>query len=345
MTLEAKYIQPRIIRGFFLLLLASLVFSCSQSSEPTVIRLSGPTMGTTYNIVYIDSMGRDFGEEVDSLLIHYNRVMSTYDPESVISSFNKSSRGIRLDSESLKLFEGLIEVSDELYAQTGGAFNIAIGAMVDHWGFYDAKSLLSAEPEPAVLDSLKAISRWEDISLSGDSLIKRSGSVMLDVNAIAPGQACDVIGAWMENNGVERFLIEIGGEIVAKGNNASGGPWVVGIRTPEELSDNVAGTAGLSNRALATSGNYNKYVEIAGTRYGHTIDPRIGSPAATDVLSVTIIAGDCIHADAYATACMVLGLDGGIRLIEGNDDLEGYILFAEGDSYREYASPGFPVND
>lgn len=345
MTLEAKYIQPRIIRGFFLLLLVSLTFSCTRTTEPVVIRLSGPTMGTTYNIVYIDSMDRDFGEEVDSLLIHYNRVMSTYDSESVISSFNRSNRGIRLDSESLRLFERLIEVSDKLHTETDGAFNIAIGAMVDHWGFYDARSLLTSAPEPAVLDSLRSISRWEDILLSGDSIIKRKGSVMLDVNAIAPGQACDEIAIWMEKMGVERYLIEIGGEIVAKGNNASGKPWIVGIRTPEELSNNVAGIAGLHNRALATSGNYNKYVEIAGTRYGHTIDPRIGSPAATDVLSVTIIAGDCIHADAYATACMVVGLEDGIKLIEEKEDLEGYILFAEGDTYREYLSPGFPVSD
>ena len=346
MTLEVNTKQPRKYRGLFFNLLAvfAAIFglvACSNSNEEDAIRFGGETMGTTYNIVYIDSANRTFDQEVDSVLVFYNSILSTYDPNSTISAFNNSEVGISLSEPALTWFSAIITTADDVYDATDGAFNIAIGPTVKYWGFYDKETSLTIVPGNSVIDSLINITNWQGISLKGDSILKAAPAMTLDVNSIAPGHACDVLGAFFEAKGIDRYIIEIGGEIRARGLNAFNKPWTVGIRQPEELSDEMAYTISLNNKSLATSGNYNKYIEINGVKLGHTIDPRIAKPAVNELLSATITAKDAITADAFATACMVLGLEDSKLLLEANNDLEGYLIYSDNEGYyKDYKSSG-----
>lgn len=286
-------------------------------------------MGTTFHITYIDSAARDFSVELDSLLKEFNAVFSTYDTASVISAYNNSDTGIALIGNNLEWFSRLILVCDSINKHTGGAFNPAIAPLVQYWGFYNKEDLPDGLLSQPVLDSLLVLSNYENIYLDNQFLKKRIPQARLDVNAIAPGFACDLLGEFLESKGINRYLVEIGGEVRAHGLNAKGKYWSVGIMQPEEGANTMMSTISLNNQALATSGNYNKYVLIDGKRYGHTINPLNGQPAFNELLSATVIAKNGMLADAYATASMVLGFREASRLIDEMPGLEGYLIYSD----------------
>lgn len=291
--------------------------------------MNGNTMGTTYHITYIDSAARDFSIALDSLLMEFNTVFSTYDTNSVISAFNRSDTGIALIGNNLEWFSRLMQYSDAVYHQTGGAFNPAIAPLVQYWGFYNKDEQPDVLVPQPVLDSLLVLSRYENVYLDNQFLKKRIPEARLDVNAIAPGFACDLLGEFLESKGIERYLVEIGGEVRAHGLNARGLDWSVGIMQPEEGANQMLSTISLHNQSLATSGNYNKYVFIDGKRLGHTINPFSGQPALNELLSATVIAKNGMMADAYATACMVLGFQASRKLIDDMPELEGYLIYSD----------------
>lgn len=289
-------------------------------------------MGTSYNITYLDKDARNYGPQLDSLLLVFNAVFSTYDTSSVISHFNQSDTGIALIGENLQWFRELMQATDSVYTASAGAFNPAIGPLISYWGFYDKAQSLQILPDTKTLDSLLRISRYENISLEQQFLMKSVPLARLDVNAIAPGFACDLLGVFLEKKGIQHYIIEIGGEIRARGVNGNGKPWTVGIRIPEELSDELASTIQLANRSLATSGNYNKYIVVDGRKLGHTIDAVTGVPATNNLLSTTIVTDLGIYADAYATACLALGLERAQELVNATDGLEAYLLYTDEDN-------------
>ena len=314
--------------------------ACDRSSL-TEFTVRGETMGSTYSIIYLDSAGRDLGTALDSMLVEFNAVFSTYDTSSVISAFNASDTGIALIGEQLEWFRRLFAVSDEVHAIHNGAFNPAIGPLVQYWGFYNKQESLEAEPPQDAIDSLLVISRYELVHLDQQFLVKDDPAVRLDVNAIAPGFAADLLGEFLEANGIQRYMVEIGGEIRARGLNSRNTGWTVGIRKPEELSAQLVSTITLNDLSLATSGNYNKYVVVDGRKMGHTIDPHTGRPAVNELLSATLITRNCMHADALATVCMVGGFEQAKELILRQESLEGYLIYSdEAGKMATWISPG-----
>lgn len=326
--------------GLLFAIVLGVLVSCT-SNQTAEVRLSGPTMGSSYNITYLDREARNFGPQIDSLLLVFNEVFSTYDSSSVISYFNQSDTGIALIGESLQWFRELMQATDSVYQASSGAFNPALGPLISFWGFYDKAQSLQILPDSAELDSLLKISRYENITLQQQFLLKSVPQSRLDVNAIAPGFACDILGNYLEAQGVENYIVEIGGEIRARGANGSGKSWSVGIRIPEELSDELASTIRLANRSLATSGNYNKYIVVDGRKLGHTIDAVNGVPAVNSLLSTTTVTDLGIYADAYATACLALGLEKAKELVNAAEGLEAYLLYAdENNQLKSWYSEG-----
>lgn len=286
-------------------------------------------MGSTYNITYLDSAGRDLSKALDSLLIEFNNIFSTYDSTSVISGFNNSDTGIALIGNNLEYFTRLMIAADSVYKNSDGAFNPAVAPLVKFWGFYGKQKSLEITPSQQTIDSLLAIAQWQNIYQHNQFLKKKNPDARLDVNAFAPGFACDLLGEFLEDKGIQNYLIEIGGEVRARGVNAGNHDWTVAIMQPEELSQQYISTIALQNKALATSGNYNKYVMVEGKRYGHTINPQTGYPAINNLLSATIITDEGVYADAYATACMVKGFEEAKQFVESNAALQGYFIYTD----------------
>lgn len=339
-------------RGFIFNCMKKLVFvictiavfviaSCTPQEKMVEVKLHGDTMGSDFNITYLDSAGRDFSGELDSLLLAFNNIFSTYDSASVISQFNSSDTGIALIGNNLERFTRLMIAADSVYQYSHGDFNPAVAPLVKFWGFYGKQKSLEVEVSQTTIDSLLAISQWDNIYQYNQFLKKKNPNARLDVNAFAPGFAADLLGEFLEENGIHNYLIEIGGEVRARGVNANKHNWTIAIMQPEELSRQYISTIALHNKALATSGNYNKYVMVEGKRYGHTINPHTGYPAINNLLSATIITDEGIYADAFATACMVMGFENAKQFVEGNPELQAYFIYTDAnDTLQTWYSSG-----
>lgn len=323
--------------SFFLLFFA--VFSATHCQSPGEYwRIRGKTQGTTYSVVYQFPTKKNFKPEIDSLLHHFDRSLSTYDSLSTISRINRNQPGTKTDS----LFRTMFREAQKVHAETGGAFDITVAPLVNAYGFGFTEK---TDIDSALIDSLLQFVGMNNVRLSGDSLKKQNPGIMLDPNAIAQGQAVDVVAAFLEKQGVENYLVEIGGEVKVKGKNYKGTHWRVGIDKPIEGSNEfvrqLQAIVLLADKALATSGNYRKFYEENGIKYSHSIDPKTGYPARSRLLSATIVAPSCISADAYATACMVMGLDKSIEFVQSKPEIEAYFIFSdEKGKYRFFVSKG-----
>ncbi len=306
-----------------------VAISCNTPREKAVVQLHGNTMGSDFNITYLDSANRDLSDAVDSILLLFNHLFSTYDSSSVISRFNVSDSGIVLPPDSREWFDRLLRAADSAYNTSAGAFNPAIAPLVQYWGFYGKERSLQLDTSHPVVDSLLAIAQWTNIYQQGQYLKKRNPNARLDVNAFAPGFAADLLGEYFESLGILNYLVEIGGEVRARGVNAHNRNWSVAIMQPEELSRKYISVIELQNKALATSGNYNKYVMVDGRRYGHTINPFTGYPEINNLLSATILADEGVYADAFATVCMVLGFENAKQFVEAQPALQGYFIYTD----------------
>jgi thiamine biosynthesis lipoprotein len=218
---------------------------------------------------------------------------------------------------------------------TGGAFDITLGPLIDAWGFGSGQRM---NLDSTAVDSLLQFVGMEKVQLTGEYIYKSNPNVKLNVNAIAQGYAVDVVSSFLEELGCENYMVEIGGEIRTKGVNETGNFWRIGIDRPK-FGNNIPGenlkaVISLHNRSIATSGNYRKYFEQDGIRITHTIDPISGFPKETNLLSVSILMKDCMTADAYATACMVMGLERAKEFVKGQNRVEAYFIY--GDEYGNY---------
>jgi thiamine biosynthesis lipoprotein len=291
-----------------------LIFgSCTQKTS--WVKNQGQVFGTYYHLIYESSDDTDLHKEVILALDSVNKSLSTYDSTSVISRLNQSDSGAKTDPHFRKVFLAAKEINQA----SKGAFDMTVAPLVNAWGFGFSNKL---EMTPAVIDSLKELVGIDYLELTNDSILKHRKGVMLDASAIAKGYGVDVAAKTLERHGCKNFLVEIGGEIVCQGLNSSGQKWRVGIDKP--VDDPVASNRELqfiielSDKALATSGNYRQFYidEKTGKKYAHTIDPVSGMPVDHSLLSVSIIADDCMTADAWATACMVLGLEESLALMK-----------------------------
>jgi thiamine biosynthesis lipoprotein len=322
---------------FPLLLLLLLAFSCGREEKAAYQRLEGKAQGTTFSIVYRDSLSRDFSGPVDSLFRLIDRSMSVWDTASIISRINRNEPGVRVDEHFTAVFNRAREVS----ALTGGAFDVTVGPLVKAWGFSYKKGL--PLPGPDQVDSLRALVGYERLRLDDGLLIKADPRMEVDFNAIAQGYTVDLIAAFLQRHGLRDYLVEIGGEVRTAGVNEQGKPWQIGIDKPVE---NAAGrplqtTVAVSGRALATSGSYRKFVERDGRKYSHAIDPKTGYPITHNLLSVSVLAGDCTSADAFATAFLVMGMEKALETAPAHG-LEIYCIYAdEAGGLQVRATPGF----
>ena len=300
----------------FLVLL--LFISCQDNTSQQ--RNSGAVFGTTYTIIYESS--ENFQDEFNQIFDDINRSMSTYIPNSIISKVNRN-RTTKIDAQ----FKTVFEASKIVYEQTNGRFDPTIGAVVNAWDF-------GPEGKIEQLDSLKIKILMESVGLDLVSIdgfdITKPKATKIDFNAIAKGYGVDRIGQFLKSKKVANFLVEIGGEIVCYGlNSIKNAPWNIGVQNPNtESAIPYIDTVVLKNEAMATSGTYRKYkIDEHGRRYTHIIDTNTGYPSKTNILSVSVIAKNCMIADAYATALQTMGIKEMSKFLKNHPELKVHIIF------------------
>jgi FAD:protein FMN transferase len=311
-------------------------------TEDAIIKnqATGTAFGTTFSIIYPAGEVLDYQTEIDSVIAAVNASLSTYIPHSDISKINGGDSTIVVDP----MFRAVFQLSKTIYDATDGYFDPTVGTLVNAWGFGPEQAVPMT---PEVVDSLMAYVGFNKVELRPDGKIKKADArIYFDFNAIAKGYAIDRLAAMLDAKGIQNYLVEVGGEIVAKGiNTQKQKPWVVGIDDPQATMERATKLLiQLEDRALASSGNYRKYKvdEITGEKYVHTIDPKTGLTKNSNTLGVTILAHDCATADAYATAFMAMDLDKAVQLISKMPDLEAYIIYLdEQGETKEYLTAGF----
>ena len=317
------------------------------SPAPRDAALSGQTMGTTYSIRLADAP-LDRGElrrlqgGVDAALAEVNRQMSTYLPDSEISRFNcaGANEPVAISPD----FQFVVRRALEIAEATDDTFDPTVGALVNLWGF-GPDGLRRAAPAPDQIAAARAVTGWRHLRLApGGRLEKDVADLKLDLGAIAKGFGVDRVAALLRERGLANFLVEIGGETLGAGRNASGEPWRVGVLKPDGSTD-LQGIARLTDgRAIATSGDYrNFYRDETGELRAHIVDPRTAAPVGHAVASVSVLAGDCLTADALATALFVLGPDEGLPLLAARfPGVEAFFIVRDGAAgFEEQASPGW----
>lgn len=297
----------------------------AENNHPYVIE--GTTMGRIpYRVKYSTTKGLDFSKEIDELLIDFNKGLSTYDPTSEISTFNQ---GLSFTFQK-PYFLPVLKKAQEVYSATDGAFDPTVYPLVNAWGF--GPGIADSVIQQPVIDSLLSLVGYDKISFDEKHVAKNSAEVGIDFSAIAKGYAVDLVGELLENKGVENYLVEIGGEVRARGVNRKGIPWVLGVTNPKYKTageDPLSEKVSLNNLSLATSGNYENYYVKGGKKYAHTISPTTGYPVQHSLLSASVIAEDCMTADAYATAFMVMGKEQVMKFLESHPELAVLLIYDE----------------
>ena len=316
---------------------AAIMIFRQTGDAPAVYRTaSGVVWHTTYNITYESS--RDLGDSIIAVTGGIDMSASMFNPRSVLSRINSNSSNCA-DSMVAKL----LQRSQEINRETGGAFDPTIAPLMRLWKTQDTVATL---PDEAAIDSVMQFVGMDKVRLAnGNQVIKSDSRLQLDFNAIAKGLGCDEVGRMLKRNGVTNYLVEIGGEITASGVNERGLPWHVSIDLPIESNDTVMHSSALvlqlDKGGIATSGNYRNYKIVDGRKVAHIIDPRTGHTAISNLLSATVIATDCMNADAYARALMVVGLGRARRFAAGRDDLSVVLIYADADDRLQvWRSPG-----
>jgi len=325
---------------FFLLIVLAAVGCNRDKPDQTVATnymvLEGQTMGTYYGLNYADSLSRNFQAAVDSLLEEINSGVSTYIESSLISRFNQAEATFILDdtvSGPGRHFLENYHVAKAVFIQSGGAFDPTVMPLVNYWGFgYTPKRKVMAVDSSAV-DSLLRFVGFDKVTLNGNTLRKSLPGVQLDFGGCAKGYGVDAMCRLLESNGIVNYLVNIGGEVRAKGVNAKGQDWKVGINKPEEDAalETVEVAFPLKNRSVSTSGNYRNFYEINGAKYSHTINPRTGFPERTTLLSASVFAENSLLADAYGTAFMVLGKEKALKLAQSLNGVDACLIYGKED--------------
>ncbi|SDE05181.1 thiamine biosynthesis lipoprotein [Pricia antarctica] len=322
-------------------LIALLFFSCSPNG-PEIFKNqnAGSALGTSYSLTYLSDKQLDLQKEIDSVFDTVNRSLSTYIPNSDISKINRGDSTLVVDA----MFRDVFELSKEIYEKTEGYFDPTVGVLVDAWGFGPGEQM---ELDSVRIDSLLNFVGFDKVTLTDENtIVKSNPDIHLDFNAIAKGYTIDRLARLMDQKNIQDYLLEVGGEVVAKGlNKIKEKQWVVGIDDPQ-MGDTrkLKILINLKDRALASSGNYRKFRTdpITGKKYVHTIDPKTGFTKNANTLGVTTLANTCAKADAYATAFMAMDLDEAIKLLTSQRELEAYIVYLdEKGEPQEFMTEGF----
>ena len=335
------YDKKRSVRhngaGRFCLFAALLLAGCRQPEAP--IQLQGEAQGTYYSISYYDSQRRDLQPQIDSLLSAFDQTASLWVDSSLLQRINAN-----ITDTVDPLFADMFDKSQQISRYTDGAFDVRIGRLVQVWGFSFKQR---EEPDSATIAGLLAAAH-ADVEIIDGHISKTNPATEIDFNAIAQGYSVDMLAAMFDSLGIANYLIDVGGEVIARGCKPDGKPWRVGIERPavDSISQPVIQTAiALRNASVVTSGSYRKYYEKDGMRYSHTIDPSTGRPVEHTLLSVSVVEQSAWLADAMATAYMVMGLDHARAFIDAHPDGPGtdavLFIYDDGGTLKEYATKGF----
>lgn len=336
--------MKKIIKTALFISLMIFIAGCGMQKE---VLLSGRTMGTTYHITLVAAHlnQKDLKTKIDMRLDDINRSMSTYRKDSEISRFNN----LQNTEEKFYVsgdFWQVMTVARKIYQLTGGAWDGTVKPLVNLWGFGSTKNKHTIPEKTAIQAHLAAIG-FNQIEIATDRcLIKHKAAISLDLASIAKGYAVDQVAELIRKEGVDNFLVEIGGEVFAAGLRKDGQSWKIGINQPQKDApfNQVYKVVNLHDKAFATSGDYRIFFELDGRRFAHIIDPRTGYPAASGVVSASIVADSCTFADGLATALVVLGPAKGVELVNRLSDVECLIIAQKQDgSLIDYYSKNFKV--
>lgn len=319
----------------------SLLASCAQKEKQWEHNTSaGEALGTTYHIIYLTKGEANFQQSIDSVFTAVNHSLSTYIPESDISKVNRGDSTLVVD----KMFRDVFELSNKVYKRTHGYFDPTVGILVNAWGFGPGNSI---KMDSTRVDSLLEYVGFDKVELTPENTIhKKFANMYFDFNAIAKGYTIDRLAKMLDGKHVANYLIEVGGEVVAKGQNIiTQKQWTVGVENPQTLDrSHPKRILNLKDMALASSGNYRKFRidSITGRKYVHTIDPISGFTKSSNVLGASVIAPTCAEADAFATAFMAMDLDDSIKLLTNQEGLDAYIIYLNRDGKtEEFMTKGF----
>tara|TARA_R110002111_G_scaffold126741_5_gene191439 strand:- start:17592 stop:18671 length:1080 start_codon:yes stop_codon:yes gene_type:complete len=341
----------KTLRRGVLLLLLCLTGTACQTDEATSVsegwekrQIQGPTMGTSYHVTICTPSSEQVNEtqlkqEIDGLLQKINQQMSTYIKESELSRFNQGppDQWFDVSPEVVQVVDAGLALSND----SAGAFDMTVGPLVNLWHFGPDPGKKTI-PESSRIDAARQSVGYHHIQVRHDqpALQKLIPDVYLDLSAIAKGYAVDVVAAHLEAQSIDNYLVEIGGEMRARGANDRRLPWKVGIEKPVSETRVVQQIVPLSNLSMATSGNYRNFFEVEGVSYSHTIDPRTGRPVHHTLASVTVVGETCMNCDAVATCLMVLGPEKGYNWAKDRK-IAAYFIVKEGTGFSERYTPGW----
>ena len=310
---------------FLVLLIVGTVIIIRQQQSLPYYKCSDFIFGTTYNITY--QCDSDLALGIRAELVKVDMSLSPFNKNSIITAVNQN-REVQLDKRFLDVFQKAMAISKE----TDGAFDITVAPLVNAWGF---GFMNSSQPTSEQVDSLCRIVGYEKVSLVDGKIVKQDPRIMLDCSAVAKGYGADVVAAFLRSRGVKNFMVEIGGEIVTSGVNDKRLPWKIGVTKPTDdslsIGHELQTVLNVTDKAMATSGNYRRFYYKGGRKFAHTIDPKTGYPVQHSLLSATVLAKDCATADAYATSFMVMGLDKARKVLERHPELMAYFIYSDQD--------------
>lgn len=331
--------RKKILFSVFLLIAIAVVYRLSSFS-PELVSFSGPTMGTTYTVKFYTTEKVnnpwDLKDDVDDVLVNVNRLMSTYDPTSELSEFNKLLAG-----QSVDISEDMAYVIDKallISKMTAGEYDVTIGPLVNLWGFGPGKRE-DKVPSQALIDEAKTRIGYEFLTLNNLRLTKEK-DIYIDLSSIAKGYGVDEVARVLRERGVESYLVEVGGEISSKGVKPDGSAWKIAIESPAGGHSMAERILSLDDVSIATSGDYRNYFEKNGVRYSHTISPITGKPITHRLVSATVIDKTTTMADGLATAITVLGPEKGFAFAQENG-IAAYLLIKTDFGFEERPSDAF----
>lgn len=314
----------RKITALCMLIVAAIVASCS-GRKGTYYEEEGTVFHTVYHIKYRTTRG-PLTDKIAAELRAFDASLNPFNKESILARVNRNEE-VEVDDWFVTVFNRAMDVAE----RSGGLFDVTAAPLINLWGFgYEQKDSVS----PAVIDSMLRFVGYRKARLDGRRVVKDDPRLQLSFSAIAKGYACDVVAEMLEREGVEDYMVEIGGEVASRGMNARGECWRIGINKPEDDTTGVKNDMQevvelCGRRGMATSGNYRNFHMHDGKKVAHTIDPRTGYPSQQNILSATIVAPDCMTADAYATAFMAMGLEAACLMAESVPEIAYYVIYAD----------------
>ena len=322
--MNVNYLIIFVMNKLFLFLSFFMLIACANKND--FKKIEGQALGTTFHITYqeVTTINK---KQIDSLIHLVNKSLSTYIPNSDISKINRGDRTVIIDDLFLEVFNK----SDKIYKETKGAFDPTVGILVNAWGFGPEKEINNLNKQQ--IDSLLLFVGFDKLAVKNRKIYKEYPEIYLDFNANAKGYAVDVIGRFLELKNINNYLVEIGGEIRARGMSSKGKPWKIAIEKPNFDGSRSFQTAiELNNESIATSGNYRKFKidKKTGLKYAHTIDAKTGYPSKSNLLSASVISKlDCADVDAYATAFMAMGFEKSKLFLEKHSELKAFLIYSD----------------